>query len=110
MMLYGIILIIFFVALIAIKAIAERREYSHHQPDDEELLCALAVERGCSVYEIFKVAGSAWSCSPDRIDHDFDMYLDTLEIPAYVRHLLRKEPPSHDAAHPCESRMPLMPI
>jgi hypothetical protein len=109
-MLYGIFLITVFVALIAVKAVVERREYSNHQPDDEELLCALAMERGCSTYDIFEVAGRAWSCSSDRIDHDFDVYLDTLEIPAYVRHFLRKDPPSADAAHPRESRMPLMPI
>ena len=109
-MLYGLFLITTFVALIAIKAIVERREYRHHQPDDEELLRALALERGCSAYEIFEVAGSAWSCSHDRIDHDFDTYLDTLEIPSYVRHLLRSQPPSHGAAHQGESRMPLMPI
>ena len=109
-MLYGIFLITAFVALIAIKAVAERREYSNHQPDDEDLLRALALERGCSAYEIFEIAGRAWSCSPDRVDHDFDIYLDTLVIPAYVRHLLRKEPPSPDTAHPCKSRMPLMPI
>ena len=109
-MLYGIFLTAVFVALIAVKAIIERRAYSHHQPDDGELLCALALDRGCSVYEIFEVAGRAWSCSTGRIDHDFDLYLDTLEIPAYVRHFLRKEPPSRDAARPYESRMPLMPI
>jgi hypothetical protein len=109
-MFYSIFLMTVFVALIAIKAIVEKRAYSHHQPDDEELLCALALELGCSAYKIFKVGGRAWSCSSDRIDHDFDIYLDTLEIPAYVRHFLRKVPPSHDAVHPCESRMPLMPI
>ena len=109
-MFYGIFLITVFVALIVIKAIVERHEFRNHQPDDEELLRALALDRSCSAYEIFKVAGSAWSCSSHRIDHDFDIYLDTLEIPAYVRHFLRNDPPSRDVAHPCESRMPLMPI
>jgi hypothetical protein len=109
-MLYGLFLITVFLAYFVIKVIFEKREYSHHQPDDEDLLRALAMERGCSAYELFEVAGRAWSCSSDRVDHDFDIYLDTLEIPAYVRHFLRKEPPSPDAAHLCESRMPLMPI
>ena len=109
-MLYGLLIIGLFLGFTLTKVILGRRMHHHHKPDDEELLYALAQERNCSIYDIFNAAGKAWSCSATKIDQDFDIYLDTMDIPAYVRHFMRQQPPSEETVRQDRPRMPVMPI
>ena len=109
-MLYGLVIIGLFLAFTVIKVVLSRRMHHQVTTDDEDLLYAMTLEHDCSIYDIFKAAGKAWSCSPDRVDRDFDTYLDTMDIPAYVRHFMRQQPPSEDNLRQDRPRMPYMPI
>ena len=104
----------FLVAILAVyiglRLCLGRYLHNHHTPTTDELLCALALERGCSVYNIFKVAGKDWSYSDARIEGDFDRYLQTTDIPLYVRQFLRNQPPSHPPDDQHHAPLPLGPI
>jgi hypothetical protein len=60
---------------------------------EEGDLSDVAFSRGCSVYALFEQAGDVWPFSKDRIKNDFNVYLNTGDIPGYVRQYVRSQPP-----------------
>lgn len=96
-MINSLFLIAAFLVFILARYLLGGYFHRRHDPTDDELLCALALRRDCSVYDIFKDAGNDWNFTDIRIDRDFDIYLKTNDIPLYVRQLLRSLPASRHA-------------
>ena len=109
-MIFGLLLALVFLAFVVFKYRLGKQMHRHYQPTEEELLSAMALERECSVYAIFMDAGKQWAYSEEKIDNDFDHYLQTTDIPLYVRQLLRNQPPSKQAVKQSNPPLPLGPI
>ena len=109
-MIYGLLLALVFLAFVFFKYRLGKQMDKDYMPTEEELLCAMALERGCSVYAIFMDAGKQWAFSTEKIDNDFDHYLQTTDIPLYVRQLIRNRPPSKQAVKQSNPPLPLGPV
>ncbi len=95
-------LISIFIAFMLLKYFLGKRLDRHRKPTEDELLCTLALDQGSSVYDIFKIAGDEWACSDTKIENDFTNYLNTADIPPYVRQHLRSQTISRNTI--CQER------
>lgn len=73
------------------KVILERKLAPLDATGDERELSDLAFARGCSVYDIFRTAGSTWNFSNVKIDGDFRDYLNEGRVPAYLHDYLKRQ-------------------
>jgi len=76
----------------ALKIILERRLAPLDVVGEDGDLCDVAFSSGCSVYALFQQAGDVWPFSKDRIQNDFKNYLNTGDIPGYVRQFIKTQP------------------
>jgi len=58
---------------------------------DVERLFLLARRRGCSEYDIFRLAAGEWNVPDFFVERDFGIYLKQVELPHYVRNYVRRE-------------------
>lgn len=81
-----------FIAIALVYAIAkvylEKRLAPLDAQGDQRQLDELAFAKGCSVYELFRSAGSIWNFSDGKIESDFRRYLRHGNIPTYVHDYL----------------------
>ena len=75
------------------KKAIEKHERRSRTLSDEELLAAMAVDRKCSEFDLFRLAGRQWQVAALRVDNDFRDYLIRGQIPHYVRDFIRKNKP-----------------
>ena len=76
----------------ALKIILEKRLAPLDAVGEDQDLSDVAFSSGCSVYALFLRAGDAWPFSKDRIKSDFTIYLNTGDIPGYVRQFVKSQP------------------
>lgn len=76
----------------ALKIILERRLAPLDVIGEDGDLSDVAFSTGCSVHALFQQAGGVWPFSMDRIENDFKIYLNTGEIPGYVRQFVKSQP------------------
>ena len=76
----------------ALKIILERYLAPLDTVGDNQDLSDVAFSIGCSVFTLFKRAGDEWHFSNAKIDHDFKSYLNTGDIPGYVRMFVKQQP------------------
>ena len=76
----------------ALKIILERRLAPLDVVGEEGDLSDAAFSNGCSVHALFQQAGDVWPFSKGRIENDFKIYLNTGEIPGYVRQFVKSQP------------------
>jgi hypothetical protein len=72
-----------------LKIFLEQRLARLDAHGDERRLADLAFARQCSVFELFRSAGSQWNFSRAKIDIDFRRFLRQGEIPPYVNDYVR---------------------
>jgi hypothetical protein len=77
------------VAYTLLMLLVEKRAKKDVPLSDDEVLSTLAVEIGCSTYDLFFEAGKQWNVSPAKILQDFNHYLKTNHLPPYIRQFLR---------------------
>jgi hypothetical protein len=73
------------------KILLEKRLAPLDAAGDQRRLDDLAFTKGCSVYELFKAAGSVWNFSTSKIEADFRQYIHHDHVPPYVHDYLRKD-------------------
>ena len=73
-----------------LKVFLEKRWAGLDYAGEEGDLSNLAFACGCSVYDLFKAAGSTWNIASTKIDEDFRQYLKQGRVPAYVRDGIRR--------------------
>jgi len=67
------------------------RHWANRTPlSDEERLWNHARNQGISEHEVFNRAAAGWSLGPQTADVDFKVYLQSGDLPHYVRDYLRK--------------------
>ena len=76
----------------ALKIMLERHLAPLDAVGEEADLADVAFSRGWSVYTLFQQAAERWLFSGSRIDNDFKTYLNTGQIPGYVRLYLKEQP------------------
>jgi hypothetical protein len=76
----------------ALKIILEKHLAPLDAVGEDQDLSDVAFSSGCSVYELFQRAGNVWPFSKDRIKNDFKIYLNTGDIPGYVRQFVKSQP------------------
>ncbi len=76
----------------ALKIILERRLAPLDVLGEEGDLSDVAFATGSSVYMLFRRAGDVWPFSKARIENDFKIYLNTGDIPGYVRQFVKTQP------------------
>lgn len=94
-----IVFLLLAVVYVAGKKYIERNERRKRPRSDEELLSALAADRGCSEFDLFRLAGAQWRRSESLIDEEFKTYLTDGLLPHYVRDYIRKNKPAQPARH-----------
>jgi len=75
----------------ALKIILERRLAPLDVVGEDRDLSDVAFSSGCSVYSLFQQAGDVWPFPKDRIKNDFKIYLNTGDIPGYVRQFVKSQ-------------------
>lgn len=58
---------------------------------EADALFSLARKRECSEYDLFVQAAERWNIAAVFVSRDFKKYLQTLEVPHYVRDFVRSE-------------------
>ncbi len=76
----------------ALKIFLERRLAPLDVVGEDGDLSDVAFSTGCSVHALFQQAGDVWPFSKNRIENDFKTYLNTGEIPGYVRQFIKSQP------------------
>jgi hypothetical protein len=76
----------------ALKIFLERRLAPLDVIGEDGDLSDVAFSAGCSVHSLFQEAGGVWPFSRERIENDFKTYLNTGEIPGYVRQFIKSQP------------------
>ena len=76
----------------ALKIFLERRLAPLGVVGEDGDLSDVAFSTGCSVHALFQQAGDVWPFSKNRIENDFKTYLNTGEIPGYVRQFIKSQP------------------
>ena len=66
---------------------------------DENRLSDLAYDKGCSVFDLFKEAGSKWNFSKNKIEADFRQYVHQGLIPTYLQNYLDQNHPQGDQTY-----------
>jgi hypothetical protein len=91
-------LIIFGLALVyaLLKIYFEKRLAPLDDVGDERHLADLAFTCGCSVFDLFRLAGAQWNFSEQKIDADFRRYLMADVVPPYVSAYLREHRQQHN--------------
>ena len=69
-----------------------RRWNKNRRLSVEEILANYARNQGISEYDVFHRASSNWAVSRLQVDKDFNVYLQTMHLPHYVRDFIRKLP------------------
>lgn len=86
---------IWFIAMAAIyaalKIILEKRLAPMEAADEDRDLADVAFASGCSVFALFQRAGAVWNFSRFKIENDFKAYLNTGQIPGYLRQYVRRQ-------------------
>lgn len=87
-------LIFIFLAVLygGLKIYFERRLAPLDVLGDEGDLADVAFASGCSVYDLFQQAGQHWRFSQAKIESDFKTYLNSDDIPGYVRQYIKAQP------------------
>jgi hypothetical protein len=88
-MINALLLLTIAVAYTLFMLLVEKRAKSDTPLSDDEVLATLAVEIGCSIYDLFGEAGKHWNATPEKILQDFNHYLKTNHLPPYMRQFLR---------------------
>ncbi|MGA6927623.1 MAG: hypothetical protein WBY88_18180 [Desulfosarcina sp.] len=87
---------IVFICLAAVYAVMkvalEKRLAPLETLGEEGDLSDVAFSTGCSVYTLFQRAGEMWQFSRSKVENDFKSYLNTGEIPGYVRLFIKEQP------------------
>jgi hypothetical protein len=73
-----------------LKVYLEKRLAPMDTVGDEHQLIESAFANDCSVYELFKRAGTTWNYAPAKIEEDFKQYLIQGDEPHYVRDFVRR--------------------
>ena len=81
------------------KVYLEKRLAPLDAQGDERQLDELAFANGCSVYDLFRAAGSKWDFSENKIETDFRRYLRQGNIPPYVHDYLRRHRQGSDRTY-----------
>ena len=74
-----------------IKLYFKKRAASTPVLSDNERLTNLALSRDQSVYEIFHCAASTWTIPDQDVRGHFKQYVQSGDLPHYVRDFLRRE-------------------
>lgn len=87
---------IVFICLAAVyavmKVVLEKRLAPLETLGEEGDLSDVAFSTGCSVYTLFQRAGEMWQFSHNKVENDFKSYLNTGDIPGYVRLFIKEQP------------------
>ena len=92
----ALVFILITVVYVLGKKAIEKHERRHRTPSDEERLAAMAADRKCSEFDLFRLAGRQWQITAARVDDDFRTYLTRGQMPHYVRDFIRKNKPRTD--------------
>jgi hypothetical protein len=76
----------------ALKIILERYLAPLDTAGDNQDLSDVAFSTGCSVFRLFQRAGDEWHFSNAKVGSDFKTYLNTGDIPGYVRMFIKQQP------------------
>ena len=79
-----------------LKIVLEKRLAPLDAQGDENRLSDLAYDKGCSVFDLFKEAGSKWNFSKSKIDADFRQYVHQGLVPTYLQNYLDQNRPKGD--------------
>ena len=86
-------------AYAVLKVYLEKRLAHLDANGDERRLADLAFASGCSVYDVFRSAGSKWRFSSGKIDADFRQFLTQGEIPPYVQDYVHRHLQAQDRTY-----------
>ena len=75
-----------------LKMYLEKRLAPLDAVGDERTINDVAFSKGCSVYELFKEAGSTWNFSQAKIEADFRQYIHQNFVPPYLHDFLKHHP------------------
>lgn len=87
-----IVFIFLAVVYAALKVVLERRLAHLDVVGEDGDLADVAFSSGCSVYTLFQRAGDVWQFSRAKVENDFKRYLNTGDIPGYVRLFIKDQP------------------
>lgn len=87
---FPIATVLFLPALFVFAYFVDKREYGKA---DEERIYEIAKFNRCSEYHVFSVAGVNWHIPTQKIEHDFNLYLNKGSVPFYVRDFIRTPTP-----------------
>lgn len=89
MMINAVIIFGFALAYALLKIYLEKRLGPLDDVGDDRHMADLAFACGCSVYDLFRLAGDQWNFSDGKMASDFRLYLKTNQIPPYVSNYVR---------------------
>jgi hypothetical protein len=73
-----------------LKIYLEKRLAPLDDVGDERHLADLAFACGCSVFDVFRMAGEQWNFSDQKVNADFRHYLKASQVPPYVSTYVRR--------------------
>jgi hypothetical protein len=77
------------IILITVSMRIIEKKFKKEKKTDVEKLFDSSRCQDCSEFDIFQKTGKCWNIPQARIDEDFKIYLQNMEIPYYVRDYLR---------------------
>jgi crotonobetainyl-CoA:carnitine CoA-transferase CaiB-like acyl-CoA transferase len=94
----GWIYILLPVFYLILKRYLDQRIIKKKPSSDEDWLAGIALQRKCSEFDVFQCAGAQWRIAATQIAKDFKHFLNTAEMPHYVRDYVRKHRPDRNPA------------